>query len=60
MQYKVRYRPLEQLGPDGWSRMPDGEQAARIASIAAEQPGAGPEGGSKDGAPGEQRQYRFV
>jgi arginyl-tRNA--protein-N-Asp/Glu arginylyltransferase len=60
MQYKVRYRPLEQLGPDGWSRMADGEQTARIASIAAEQSAAALDGGSKDGAPGEQRQYRFV
>lgn len=60
MEYKVRYRPLEQLGPDGWSRMPEGEQTARIASIAAEHAATALEGGSKDGAPGEQQQYRFV
>lgn len=62
MQYKVRYRPLEQLGPQGWSRMPDAEQTARIAQLAAEaeQVADAVEGGSKDGAPGEQRQYRFV
>jgi leucyl-tRNA---protein transferase len=62
MQYKVRYRPLEQLGPDGWSRMPDAEQNARIAAlgVTAEQEADAVEGRSKDGAPGEQRQYRFV
>lgn len=62
MQYKVRYRPLELLGPDGWSRMPESEQSARIAAV-AQGPGRldqEVEGGSKDGAPGEHRQYRFV
>ena len=31
MQYKVRYRPLERLGRDGWARMSDDEQDQRIA-----------------------------
>jgi arginine-tRNA-protein transferase len=31
MQYKVRYRPLEQLTRDGWSRIDDAEQSALIA-----------------------------
>ena len=29
MQYKTRFRPLERLGPDGWTRMDDGAAAAR-------------------------------
>jgi leucyl-tRNA---protein transferase len=61
MQYKVRFRPLEQLGPDGWSRMSDDEQSAHIAQVAASaatRPGA--DGGSKDGTPGGQDQYKFA
>lgn len=27
MQYKVRYRPLERLGPGGWTRLEEGEPA---------------------------------
>ena len=35
MEYKVRYKPLETLGPDGWKRMDEAEQDALIkASIA--------------------------
>jgi arginine-tRNA-protein transferase len=30
MQYKVRYRPLERLGRDGWSRFEPEEQASAI------------------------------
>lgn len=52
MQYKVRYRPLERLGPEGWQVMSDSEQDAQIARAAAMR-GAGdpaPTGSSKDGA----------
>ena len=61
MQYKVRYRPLERLGPDGWRRFSEDQQAALIAA-AAEQGGAVPaiDGGSKDGTPGGQQQYKIA
>ena len=35
MQYKVRYRPLERLGRDGWERFGEAEQARLIAGTAA-------------------------
>jgi len=62
MQYKVRYRPLERLGPDGWVRFSDAEQDALIASVASVPREAAPcvEGASKDGAPDGQKQYKFA
>ncbi len=58
MQYKVRYRPLERLGENGWVRMGDAEQTAIIAAAADRTRGdGGVNGGSKDGTPGGQRQY---
>jgi len=62
MQYKVRYRPLERLGPTGWQRLSDDEQNGLIAqvSVARREDAACVEGGSKDGAPGGQRQYKLV
>ena len=61
MQYKIRYRPLEQLGPRGWQRMSESEQAALIASaVAAGDAAPAVEGGSKDGAPGGQQQYKIA
>lgn len=61
MQYKVRYRPLERLVGDNWQRIPAEEQDALIT--AASQPSRrkerAPEGGLKDGMPGEQGQYRL-
>jgi arginine-tRNA-protein transferase len=61
MQYKVRYRPLERLGPDGWRRFSEEQQATLIAA-AAEQRGAVPgvDGGTKDGTPGGQQQYKIA
>ncbi|MBC7160055.1 MAG: arginyltransferase [Porphyrobacter sp.] len=61
MQYKIRFRPLERLGARGWRRFSDAEQAALIAAVCASPAGAEPcvKGGSKDGAPGGQRQYRL-
>ncbi|KEO90371.1 arginyl-tRNA-protein transferase [Erythrobacter longus] len=35
MQYKVRYRPLEQLTRDGWRRMDEEEQSRLIAAATA-------------------------
>ena len=59
MQYKVRYRPLEKLGRQGWERMAEPEQARQIALAAAMTREAALPGSSKDGAPGEQGQYLF-
>ena len=51
MQYKIRYRPLERLGRDGWVRMADAEQDRLIAAAASRSRNvAGPPGGgAKDG-----------
>jgi leucyl-tRNA---protein transferase len=62
MQYKIRYRPLEKLGPTGWQRMSDGEQSALIAKASAtpREQVACVEGGTKDGAPGGHKQYKLA
>jgi arginyl-tRNA--protein-N-Asp/Glu arginylyltransferase len=60
MQYKVRYRPLERLGPDGWERMEPEEQEQLIAAAANSEHKAFMlvDGGTKDGVPGGQGRYR--
>ena len=52
MQYKVRYRPLDKLGPEGWQRMSDEEQDRQIARVVSGAGAAGPApaGASKDGS----------
>jgi leucyl-tRNA---protein transferase len=62
MQYKVRYRPLERLTRDGWTRIPAGEQDHLIAAAAGarRKDSAMPQGGGKDGVPGGQGRYRLV
>lgn len=60
MQYKVRYRPLERLGRDGWERMSPEEQDRLIAAAARPAQVLAPEGSGKDGVPGGQQQYRHV
>jgi arginyl-tRNA--protein-N-Asp/Glu arginylyltransferase len=61
MQYKVRYRPLEKLGRNGWERMSDAEQERHILAAAAmPEISVPPEGSGKDGVPGGQDQYRLV
>lgn len=52
MQYKVRFRPLERLGPDGWRRMSNDEQDALVRKVASGEGAicAATGGGSKDGA----------
>ena len=62
MQYKVRYRPLERLGPAGWQRFSAAEQSALIGSVSASPRDEAPcvEGGSKDGTPGGQQQYKLA
>jgi leucyl-tRNA---protein transferase len=62
MQYKVRYRPLERLGREGWARYSD-EHQDRLIAAAAEmrRSEAVPlDGRTKDGAHGVQGQYRIV
>lgn len=52
MQYKVRYRPLEQLTREGWQRMDDDQQSKLIAAATAPRDktsGALQSTGSKDG-----------
>ncbi len=62
MQYKVRYRPLERLGRDGWARFSDEQQDDLIAAAAQlRRSDALPlDGGTKDGAHGGQDQYRVT
>ena len=62
MQYKVRFRPLERLGPGGWRRFTDDEQAALIAASAAQRRDVAHEldGSTKDGVPNGQLQYTLV
>ena len=62
MQYKVRFRPLELLGPDGWRRLSDVEQRDLIERVTT---GKGkrapaPDGGSKDNTPGLQAEYKLA
>jgi len=59
MKYKVRYRPLETLGPDGWSRMDDAEQSRLIATVTTDKGAAQPvdEGAGKDGNAGLNKHF---
>lgn len=61
MQYKVRYRPLEKLGHDGWERFGEDEQDRLIAAAAAKRFDGQPliDGATKDGAHGGQGQYKL-
>ena len=61
MQYKVRYRPMEQLSQHGWVRVSEREQDAMIARAAGNprEHSADVGGSCKDGAPGGQRQYKI-
>ncbi|RJY09032.1 arginyltransferase [Aurantiacibacter aquimixticola] len=60
MQYKVRFRPLERLGPDGWRRMSESEQQGLIrnATCGGGERVPAPDGGSKDNTPGLQAEYK--
>ena len=60
MQYKVRYRPLERLTPDGWERLSPAQQDELIAraTTASGKASAPVDGSGKDGTPGGQGQYR--
>ncbi|WP_271077093.1 arginyltransferase [Aurantiacibacter sp. MUD61] len=62
MQYKVRFRPLERLGPDGWRRMSEEEQRALIEGVTSggTERTPAPDGGSKDNTPGLQAEYKLA
>ncbi len=62
MQYKVRYRPLERLGREGWVRLSDEEQDRLILASATIKRSEAPvvDGSTKDGVPGGQGQYRLA
>jgi arginine-tRNA-protein transferase len=61
MQYKVRFRPLERLGREGWARLPEAEQDRLIARAAEMKRSEADlvDGSAKDGVPGGQGQYRL-
>jgi len=62
MQYKIRYRPLERLGSNGWERFSPDEQDRLIADVTSMRR-AIPlpvESNGKDGLPGRQEHYRLV
>ncbi len=60
MQYKIRYRPMELLGRNGWERLPDEVQGQLIAAAVAAPRAAAPlDGSTKDGAHGQQDQYKL-
>lgn len=62
MQYKVRFRPLEVLGPQGWRRLGDDEQKALIDRFTRDggERTPAPDGGSKDNTPGLQAEYKLA
>lgn len=57
MQYKIRYRPIEQLAREGWRRVTREEQDALIAAASKRRGAEEPNGASKDG---QQSQYKLV
>ena len=60
MQYKIRYWPMERLGPEGWVAFSDAEQKTLIDHAArAARPEGILDGSGKDGVPGGQGQYQF-
>jgi arginine-tRNA-protein transferase len=61
MQYKIRYRPLERLGPAGWQRFSEKEQHELISCATSRREDVVlVDGGSKDGTPGGQQQYKLA
>ncbi len=51
MQYKIRYRPMERLGPEGWRRIGEDEHSQLISGVVSGRDGVAPapEGSCKDG-----------
>ena len=55
MRYKVRYRPLERLGPDGWRQFEPADQQRAIARAVSGPPRGDSRAAGKDGFPGPRR-----
>ncbi len=62
MQYKVRFRPLDVLGADGWRRLDDEEQRQLIENVArgGASRDAAAEGSTKDPATDLQREFKLA
>lgn len=64
MQYKVRFRPMEKLGRDGWERFEPADQASAIGrAVIARDSSVGTgnvEGSLKDGVHGAQERYVHI
>lgn len=61
MHYKIRYRPLERLGRNGWERFASDEQERLIAQATSTRAIPLPaESSGKDGLPSGQEHYRLV
>jgi leucyl-tRNA---protein transferase len=62
MQYKIRYRPLERLGRNGWERISTADHDRLISATARQRRTdvPAPDGSCKDGVPGGQGQYCLV
>ena len=61
MQYKVRYRPLDRLGRNGWERMPAAEQDRYIVEAAQGRGEDGTlDGSRKDGLGGVSEQFHIA
>ncbi|HQS96888.1 MAG: arginyltransferase [Novosphingobium sp. 17-62-19] len=64
MQYKVRFRPMEKLGRDGWERFEPAAQAdaiERAVALRRDRTGVEPvEGSLKDGVHGAQERYAHI
>jgi leucyl-tRNA---protein transferase len=60
MQYKVRYRPMERLGRNGWERISEDEHDRLIAGAVDVRREAVPQGGIKDGVPAGRGQYKVA
>jgi len=59
MRYKVRYRPLERLGRDGWQRLTGEEQDALIAETASK-PSSEERSAAPVGKEAGQEQYQTI
>lgn len=62
MQYKVRFRPLDVLGAEGWRRLGDDEQRRLIENVAkgGTSRDAAEEGSTKDPAADLQREFKLA
>ena len=59
MEYKIRYRRIETLGPEGWRRMADEEQDALIRASLEPRKTEQPSGQPADRQPADQESFAF-